>query len=221
VRALSVVVVCCVLVGIAGCGGSGSSSSSTAQTSAAQAGTSQNASTQGTTPAAASPTKTARPATTQGAASSGAAAAGSGGGTASALTRYYGSIATFGREASGSDRAAVLTALHSYLSAIAAGDWAEACGQLSTPIKRQLQVLLARAKGASARGCAAALGALLGSTPGPLRRTQRQLNVFAVRTEGDRAFVLYRSAQLAHAMISMFREEGRWRAGVLAGSNAG
>jgi hypothetical protein len=45
--------------------------------------------------------------------------------------------------------------------------------------------------------------------------------VIAVRARGDRAFVLYRSAQVPHAMISMLRETGVWNAGVLAGSGVG
>ena len=177
---------CCVLVAIAGCGGSKSSTTGTASGSSGTAGDRT-----------------------------------TGGASATPLARYYGSIATFGSEASGSERAAVLAALHSYLSAIAAGNWGAACEQLSTPIQHQLELLLAHAKGVRGRGCSAALGALLAHAPGSLRRQQVQLNVLAVRVNSDRAFVLYRSPQLPHAMISMLREAGRWRAGVLAGSNAG
>ena len=119
------------------------------------------------------------------------------------------------------DRAAILAALHRYVSAIAAGDWGAACGQLSAPIKHQLELLLAHAKGVHGRGCAAALGALFAHTPGSLRRQLTPLNVIAVRINSNRAFVLYRSTQLPHAVISMLREAGRWKAGVLAGSNAG
>jgi hypothetical protein len=45
--------------------------------------------------------------------------------------------------------------------------------------------------------------------------------VIAVRIHGDRAFVLHRSAQLPHTMISMLRETGVWKAGVLSGSSIG
>ena len=38
----------------------------------------------------------------------------------------------------------------------------------------------------------------------------------SVRTNGDHALVLYRSAALSHASISMVREDGRWTAGVLS-----
>ena len=137
------------------------------------------------------------------------------------MARYYGTIATFGSEAGGSDRTAILAALHSYLSAIAAGDWAAACRQLSAPIQQQLVLLLAHARGVRGRGCAAALGVLLGRAPGSVRRLMTPLSVIAVRDDGDRAFVLYRSAQLPHAAIAMLREAGRWKAGVLAGLNSG
>jgi len=163
------------------------------------------------------------PTTSTGAASSSATRGGgtAGGGSNAPLTRYYGTIATFGSEAGGSDRTAILAALHNYLSAIAAGDWSAACAQLSAPIVHQLDLLLAHAKGVRGHACSAALGALLGHTPGSVRRLMTPLSVIAARDDGDRAFVLYRSPQLQHAVISMFRQAGRWKAGVLAGLNSG
>ena len=185
-RTLAVVACCCVLVAIAGCGGSKSSTTGTASGSSGTAGDRT-----------------------------------TGGASATPLARYYGSIASFGSEASAGERAAVLSALHRYVSAIAAGNWGAACEQLSAPIQHQLALLLAHAKGVHGRGCAAALGALLAHAPGSLRRQLTPLSVIAVRVDSDRAFVLYRSPQLPHAVISMLREGGRWKAGVLAGSNAG
>jgi hypothetical protein len=82
-------------------------------------------------------------------------------------------------------------------------------------------VLLSHAKGVKGSGCAAALGALLGRAPVAVRRQQAQLDVVGVRTDGDHAFVLYRSPQLPHATISMIREGGRWTAGVIAASGVG
>jgi hypothetical protein len=82
-------------------------------------------------------------------------------------------------------------------------------------------LLLAPARAARSRGCSAALGALLGHTSASLRREQTQLSVIRVRVDGPRALVLYRSAQLPHAVISMLREAGEWKAGVLAGSSTG
>lgn len=154
--------------------------------------------------------------------SAGASGASGGSGSASAApsTHNYGSLATFGREASGGDRAAVLAAFHKYLSAIAARNWAAACARLSTPVKRELAQLLARAKGLSGHGCATAL-ALLGQAPVSVLREQAQSRVVAVRTDGDRAFVLYRTARLPHATLAMIREGGRWTAGVLSGAAIG
>jgi hypothetical protein len=134
------------------------------------------------------------------------------------LARYYGSIVNFGKEASGRDRSSILTVLNSYLSAIAAGNWATACDQLAAPMQHQLELLFARV--VHRRGCAPVLGSLLAHTPAVLRRDQTPLSVISVRAQGDRALVLYRSRQLPHAVISMFREAGRWKAGVLAGSGA-
>lgn len=204
--------------------GSHSGSTQTARTHAASASTTAGAQSSGSRTGStqtATTHATSATATAQSTGSPSSTAGGSAGGAVSASTRSYGSVGTFGRQASGSDRSAVVAALHGYMSAIAAGDWTAACGQLSTVVKRELKRLLARAKGASALGCAAAVGALLGRTPGSLRRQQTQLTVVAVRTEGDRAFVLYHSTQQPHAMIPMIREAGRWKAELLGGSNVG
>jgi len=220
-RRFAAAVCCCVLVAIAGCGGSTRPSSAPATTRSATApsGTASSGS--------ASSGTTSSGTTSSGTTSSGSASSATAGdrtttrASATPLAAYYGSIATFGSDASAGDRAAILAALHRYVSAIAAGDWGAACGQLSAPIKHQLELLLAHAKGVHGRGCAAALGALFAHTPGSLRRQLTPLNVIAVRINSNRAFVLYRSTQLPHAVISMLREAGRWKAGVLAGSNAG
>jgi hypothetical protein len=129
-------------------------------------------------------------------------------------------MATYGRPAAGGDKAAVLAAFHSYLSAIGDGNWAEACTLLSAPVKAQLKQLLAHAKGLSGHGCTVALAALLGRTPASLRKKQEPSSVVGVRILGDHAFVLYRSPQFPHATLSMARESGQWTAGVLAAAGA-
>ena len=114
----------------------------------------------------------------------------------------------------------MLAAFDDYMSAIAAGNWAAACARLSTPVKRELALLLARAKGIRGRGCAAALS-LLGRAPVSALREQAPSSVVAVRIDGDHAFVLYRTAQLPHATLAMIREGGRWTAGVLSSTPGG
>ena len=112
-------------------------------------------------------------------------------------------------------------AFHSYLSALANGDWAAACARLSTPVKSELAKLLAHAHGMPRHGCAAAMSALLGHTPRSLRQEQAASGVVAVRTDGDHAFVLRRSPKFPHVTVSMIREDGRWTAGVLSGAGVG
>lgn len=147
-------------------------------------------------------------------------AATSGQTTPKSPTGTSGSVASFGHRASAGDRASVLTALHAYLSAIAAGDWSAACDELSTPVKQRLEALLARSGGGADR-CVPALSALLGHASRSVRRKLAQVDVIEVRTNGDHAFVLYRSAALSHASISMLREDGRWTAGVLSATVSG
>lgn len=143
-------------------------------------------------------------------------------GTGSGSTRGFGALATFGREATGTGRAAVLAGLHEYLTALAVGDWSAACAELSTQVKHQLQLLLSHAKGFhGANECPQALGGLIGRTPVSVRQQLAQVNVIGVRIAGDQAFVLYHSPQFQHATISMLRESGRWRAGVISPSTIG
>jgi hypothetical protein len=130
-------------------------------------------------------------------------------------------LAKFGTEASGGERAAILTALHGYLSAVATGDWGAACGQLAAPLRKQVEVILGPTLGKRGHSCAASLGALLDHTPSALRRQQAQISVVAVRASGARSLVLFQAPRLPHAVISMFRESGRWTAGVLAATSAG
>lgn len=203
-RTLATVAACAAVAGLAGCGSSGRTSSSTSTAAQTQSQSSGRTSSE---PTPRSDAGANAPAARTSAKSS-------------TLGRTYGNVASFGHQASPSDRASVVAAFHAYLSAIGAGDWTAACDELSTPVKQQLQALLARAGGSAGR-CAPALGVVLGRVPSSARRMLAQANVIAVRTDGDHAFVLYRSASLSHASISMLREAGRWTAGVLSATLTG
>jgi hypothetical protein len=240
-RTLAALATCCLLLGVAGCGGSSSSSSSSSGQSASATSTPQSATTavaststtstttlSSTSDGAASHRKksqgTSTTTTTQSASSSSHGNTGgrSTSGGASGSTRAFGSLATLGSEATGTGRAGVLAGLHEYLTAIAVGDWAAACAELSTQVKRQLQLLLSHAKGLKGvHSCPEALGGLLGRTPPAVRRQLAQVSVIAMRIAGNHASVLYRSPQYQHATISMIRESGRWRAGVISPSTIG
>lgn len=195
---------CSVLVGIAGCGGSASSSSNTHSKSVASNNAPISSGTASSAPASTAPGRS--------------GSVGKSAKAAAGRAKARAGAETFGSEASAGARAAILTALHSYLGAIAAGDWPAACGQLSASIQHQLELVFAHAKGVHGRGCAPVLGALLAHTPPAIRREQAQLSVLSVRASGNQAIVLYRSPQSPDASISMFREAGHWKAGVLAAS---
>jgi hypothetical protein len=81
--------------------------------------------------------------------------------------------------------------------------------------------VLAKLKGPGGHGCPAAMAALLGRTPPSTRHREDAVSVVAVRTSGDRAFVLYRNPLTPHATISMLREDGRWTAGVISAIPSG
>lgn len=222
IRTLVAVVTCCALAGLTGCGSS-SSSSSTTRAARASAGS-------GTVQSPVSSTTSSRST----AAGSGASKDTRGGAVArsgstgrsdstsgSTLSRSYGSLATVGQPAGAGDKTAVLAAFHSYLGAIGDGNWDEACQLLSTSVKRALARVLVRAHGIPHHGCVATLGALLGPTPQSRRRQQEPTSIVGVRTNGDHAYILYRSYQLPHAAFSMLRESGRWTAGVLVAAGSG
>jgi hypothetical protein len=216
VRRLAVSILGCALVATAGCGGSTSrsSGSTTARSATAPSGSASTLAAPGGTASRAT-------ASTESGSKGTSGAGPTRGGRVAALTRSYGTVATFGSEAKARDRAAILATLHGYLSAIATSDWGAACGQLSALIRRELELLLAHAKGAHGGGCSTALRMLLSHTPDSLRHEQSQLSVIGVRVDGPRAFVLYHSPALPHAVISMLRQAGQWKAGVLAASNIG
>lgn len=135
------------------------------------------------------------------------------------LSRFYGDLATFGDEASGSERAAIVTTLKRYLDAVASGNWNVVCGLLATPVRGELGQLVRSNKRLHGASCATILGALSGHLPPTARREQLPTDVQSVRVQGGRAFVLYRTKQAPHVSLAVMREAGTWRLGSLGGSS--
>lgn len=181
-------------VAVGGCGGSGSSSSSG---SATQANSGQGQQTQ-------SESSQQQPSP----ANSGAAEFRVQGGD--------NSIQDFGSEASESELEAAGAALHGFLDARVAGEWSKACTYLTAATIKSFEQITARSKQGQG-GCGATMEALSGGLPKSGLEEAAQADAGALRTEGDRGFLLYHGARNTDYAISMTKEGGAWKVGALAG----
>lgn len=119
------------------------------------------------------------------------------------------SIPTFGAESSGRRRQAAEAALHSYLTARAAGAWATACKGLAASVRKQTEELGGR------EGCAAAYRRLSGAQPGT-RADPLTGPLLALRVKGRRGFALWIGPHRQKYVASLILEGGRWRIAELA-----
>jgi hypothetical protein len=145
---------------------------------------------------------------------------GGGGSTATVTQRPHAeaggekSIEEFGSEAQGAERAALLSTFHTYLGAIAAGDYPGACAHLAAAVQRSLERFVAQ-KGV---GCSRSLPALLAPSAAAISRQQANGRVTKVRVQGDRAFLVFHAPGAKLYQLTMVREGGAWKAATLNAS---
>jgi hypothetical protein len=120
------------------------------------------------------------------------------------------SIPTFGREASPAERADAEVALRSFLLARAKGDWAVACAQLATVVRREMGAL-ARASKESAKGCVGMLSTLSAASPSTSRANPLRGSLLALRVNRDHGFGLFLGPHHKRYVMPMAREGHRWR----------
>jgi hypothetical protein len=128
------------------------------------------------------------------------------------------SIQEFGSEATGSDFNKAAAALHNFLDARAEENWAAACSYASKGVIQSLETLAVRSKQGNDSSCAASQEALFGGAPSSELARAAEADVESLRTEGDRAFIIYREAEGAVAAISMAKEGGIWKVAALSGA---
>jgi hypothetical protein len=128
------------------------------------------------------------------------------------------SIQGFGSEATGSDFDEAAAALHNFLDARAEKNWAAACSYTSKGMVQSLETLAVRSKQGNDSSCAASQEALFGGIPSSELAKAAEADVESLRTEGDRAFIIYREAEGAVAAISMTKEGGIWKVAALSGT---
>lgn len=127
------------------------------------------------------------------------------------------SVQEFGSEAGGDQFEEAAAALHGFLDARAQGAWAAACRHLASDVVASLEQL--GGQGGASGGCATLLEKLTNpAAVGLLRKEARRADVGSLRTEGDRAFAIYRGLDRTIMAIPMTREDGEWKVAALAGT---
>lgn len=126
------------------------------------------------------------------------------------------SIQEFGAEAGSSDFTAAATTLHGYLDARAAGAWRDACSYLSPGVAASLSQLSGGSGGGAS--CPEAVASLSAAVPAATLNEAADAEVAALRSEGDRAFLLFHGAHGADYFMPMAHEGGAWKVAAIAPS---
>jgi hypothetical protein len=144
----------------------------------------------------------------------------SGGGSAQFRVRGGdNSIQEFGEEASASMREEAAEALHGFLDARAAGDYAKACSYLSAAATRGFAAPLAKKQGKEApMGCSSILARLSRSVSHSVLIDAAEADVGSLRTDGKRGFLLYHGSRHANYAMPMVFSGGRWKVAAIEGS---
>jgi len=129
------------------------------------------------------------------------------------------SVQEFGEEAGKGEFEAAASAVHDFLDARAAGDWAAACEYMSKSITESFAKLAAGAKQLKGAGCAGILEKLTNPAARTAQKAEAgKADVGALRVEGSHAFVLYRGPKGAVLAMPMVEEDGAWKVASLAGT---
>lgn len=120
------------------------------------------------------------------------------------------SIQEYGGAAAGSEKAAVSAAVHRFLTAMAAQDYAGMCAELAGTNREQLEAF-SEGAGPGAAGCAAALKTLLNPAVATEARRAAAAPVTSVRIKGDSAFALFTPQGGSPSYLVMKREGNSWK----------
>lgn len=128
------------------------------------------------------------------------------------------SVQEFGQEADTSEFEAAATALHNFLDARAEGDWDAACRYISQGTIESLEKLIAQAK-LPDKSCAAILGQISNPTVRQaMVEEARKADIGSLRTEGDRAYIIYTAGSKTILAMAMTNEDGEWKVASLGGT---
>lgn len=129
------------------------------------------------------------------------------------------SIQEFGAEADAAEFDAAAAALHNFLDARAAGDWAAACSYMSKRVTDSLEKLAAQSKQGGATSCGEILEKLTNPAAKQLLLTEAaKADVASLRLEDEGAFIIYTGLGGTALAIPMANEGGAWKVSSLAGT---
>jgi hypothetical protein len=129
------------------------------------------------------------------------------------------SIQEFGEEADSSEFEAAAIAVHNFLDARAEGNWAAACEYMSNGIVESFKQLASQAKEVEETNCAGILEALTNpAAKASMKAEAEQADIGSLRTEGERAFVIYTGVEGTIFAMPMASEDGDWKVASLAGT---
>jgi hypothetical protein len=129
------------------------------------------------------------------------------------------SVQEFGEEADTTEFDAAAVALHNFLDARAAGNWAAACGYMSKDIAESLEKLAAQAKQGGDRSCAGIIEKLTNpAAMSAMKAEAEKADVGSLRIEGERAFLIYTGTDGTVLAMPMANESGDWKVASLAGA---
>jgi hypothetical protein len=127
------------------------------------------------------------------------------------------SIQRYGAEASHAEIEQASAALHAYLAARAAGEWARACKDTAA----SLVVSLEQASGAAGNGkvdCPRSLAAISVGMPSSERENSTKADVGAMRVKGSQGILLYHGAGHTDYVMPMSKDGAQWKVAAPAAS---
>lgn len=128
------------------------------------------------------------------------------------------SVQDYGSETTGPDFEEAAANLHNFYDARAEGNWAATCLYMSSNQVKSLEEFSERAQKRDV-SCAEAVEGLTGfALDASLKEEAAAINVGAMRTEGDRAFLIYRGLEDGVYAISMVKENGQWKVASYSGA---
>jgi hypothetical protein len=144
----------------------------------------------------------------------------SGGGSAQVRAKEGNtSIVEFGKESSQAEFEQAAVTLHNFLDAAAVNDWAAACDYMAKQVVEGLERLAGSAK---LKGCAAILEKLSKAPEaGAIGADAKQADILSLRTDGKRAFAIYRGRGGTPLAIGMAKQGGEWKVAGLIGEPLG
>lgn len=128
--------------------------------------------------------------------------------------RHEAAFATFGESASRVERAAIISELHSYYSALAEGDFERGCSLLSRKARAGVTNTSGRDSSAIERRCGKRLGEVLARTIGERNERSRftVAGVKEVRLKGGEGYIVFTAdaTPTAREALSVIREGESW-----------